>query len=115
MPFDGTQLDETTQQLIAAREELVRRGWCTRELMNHAGQVCAMGALGWRTESLLARDKAVAKTQAAMRRLAVAIPVWHVHSYTVEDDIRRVVSYNNSQNDEAVILDWFDRAIAAGP
>jgi hypothetical protein len=43
MPFDGTQLDETTKLLIAARER-IERGWCQKK-MRLGGEVCMVGAM----------------------------------------------------------------------
>lgn len=44
MPFDGSTLSETTQQLIAARDLITEHGWC-QHLMTDGYAVCLVGSI----------------------------------------------------------------------
>lgn len=111
MPFDGTQLDETTKDLIAARDLLVRRGWCAYVLDDSAGRHCALGAIYAISAGYNTAISAGYNT-AAVVRLAHAIPGM-IAPVSADYAYRAVPQFNNSQTDVQVILDWFDRAIAA--
>lgn len=54
MPFDGTNLTEVQQTLIAARE-LIEKGWCKGALkreLKSGPKYCMIGALEWSTSNL---------------------------------------------------------------
>ena len=107
MPFDNTNLDDTTRLLLDARG-YIERGWCRGELARdkdgervspidkRAVQRCLYGAL-----YAAGLDPAVRKGPAT-DRLRKAIGGGNL------------VDFNNAQTDSAPILAAFDCAIAGG-
>lgn len=47
MPFDGTQLNETAQHLLRAKQYLLDHGWCSYGAEGDNGTVCVAMAM-WR-------------------------------------------------------------------
>ncbi len=97
MPFDGTNLDESTQLLIEGRER-VERGWCQGK-MRGWGKVCAMGAI-WPMNRIIT-ETAYEGAYARLHRAVGGRPEWGVPQW---NDVP------GRTQDE--VLAAFDKAIA---
>ncbi len=108
MPFDGTQLDETAQVILRARE-LLEKGWCknARKISGNEVRYCALGALAYAATGdawsgdCMKRDNSL--FYRGCKRLANALPK------TVGSP-GNIASYNNAQTSVEPILEWFDKA-----
>lgn len=109
MPLDGTQLDETTQTLIKAKQLLIDEGWCIDSRHDILGRRCALGALDSVLNTWSDHHPATARLNAAIPGDRTGQPWSHPKHFNCN-----VALYNNAQTSIEPILEWFDRAIAAG-
>jgi len=106
MPFDGTNLDETTKTLIEARRILIDYGWCVGNLVQNDGRHCAMGAINAAMGHHVNAAGPAYGSEAEKRLLKVLPQKWLGQC---------IPSFNNAQDTVEPVIALFDRAIANSP
>ena len=114
MPFDnGNFIDDDTLALIAARELLVRDGWCIGELQDAQGRHCALGAIGFSLHNSHC-GQGLPQDYRLCRRLAQLIELEHPQFKRESSDNWTIIYFNDTQTSVEPILALFDKAIAQG-
>lgn len=97
--------------IVGAIKEFDTHGWCTGQVLNRQGQMCAVGgvskAMTGEANVFTTGTLGTPKWNAVMAALASHLP----QDYHPDDgDVTRVITYNNSRTSYQEVRDWFEKA-----